>query len=742
MNHGLCLPQKKCCNHTEGFSIIEVLISMLILSILVAAFTPLFLYSVNSLKKAGTLHQQNADDQGKMEIVMSTGEGYLDENGEYTEMIDSAFPVRVSGAQKNIDGTVVEAGDLKSFVSSAARMIIAPDTINEGYANDTLIAITGENTHFINNHSKLEIRTADKTLIGSSYYLSLSVSNAAKASFMLKQGLTSSQSPYLITVKTGSETVSATLTIDLPNMLTVGERGTLLVSAGVTNQPWTVKSAGVEEDLFGVSFKNQEFLTFGALGTMMTSPDTSAWRLTGPENTNDLFSMSVRNSDRKAIITGKGATILISDDDSSWSLTAPATPLAADPALITWLKADALSLSNNTSVSTWYDSSGINHATAQGSVFPKYITNVLNGKPVVRFNGENRLSFLPTTAVTDDFTVVLVAAPTEEHEVDIKNHPNGGKNKQHFVLGTVNMGKQEAGMGISMGNNGVSVYEHGDSKKGNSDSGYFPAKAVYGGKLNAFNIITVKYMDKRPQLFVNGALVDNDTEKSERTVYSPVDIGGTVDGSTFTGDIAEILIYDKVLSETERTGLEAYLHKKYSDDSGSDYLLDSLHCVWSDGSVFYAVGSRSHFRMSADALTWESQPPLDSALNEFNAIAGNDDGVMVIVGNKGKIFVKEKNKDWKEHKNVTDEDLNSVVWTGTKFIAVGASGTVICSGNGNSWSKPNSKTNNKLNKVVHHSGKTVAVGDSGIILWSSDHGSSWNTWTSGTNKDLYDIMIR
>ena len=116
MNHGLCLPQKKCCNHTEGFSIIEVLISMLILSILVAAFTPLFLYSVNSLKKAGTLHQQNADDQGKMEIVMSTGEGYLDENGEYTEMIDSAFPVRGSGAQKNIDGTVVEAGDLKSFV--------------------------------------------------------------------------------------------------------------------------------------------------------------------------------------------------------------------------------------------------------------------------------------------------------------------------------------------------------------------------------------------------------------------------------------------------------------------------------------------------------------------------------------------------------------------------------------------------------------------------------------------------
>lgn len=736
------MPQKKCCNQTEGYSIMEVLISMLILSILVAAFTPLFLYSVNSLKKAGTLHQQNADDQGKMEIVMSTGEGFMDENGEYTEMIDSTFPVRVSGTQKNIDGTVVEAGDLKSFVSSVARMTIAPDTINEGYANDTLIAITGDNTHFIKNQSKLEIRNVNKTLIGSSYYSSLSVSNATTASFKLKQGLTSSQSPYLITVKTGSETVSAILTIDLPNMLAVGERGTLLVSAGATNQPWTAKSTGIEEDLFGVSFKNQEFLTFGALGTMMTSQDTSAWRMTGPENTNDLFSMSVRYSDQKAIITGKGATILLSDDDSSWSLTATATPLAADPALITWLKADALSLSNNTSVSTWYDSSGINHATAQGSVFPKYITNVLNGKPVVRFNGENRMSFLPTTAVTDDFTVVLVAASTEEHEVDNKNQSLGGKSGQHFILGTVNMGKQGAGMGISMGSNGASIYEHGDSEKGNSDSGYFPIKAVYDGKLNTFNIITVKYSDKRPQLFVNGALVDNDTEKSERTVYSPVDIGGTVDGSTFTGDIAEILIYDKVLSETERTGLEAYLHEKYSNNSSSDYLLDSLHCVWNDGSVFYAVGSRSHFRMSADALTWESLPPFDSNLNAFNAIAGNDHGEMVIVGNKGKIFVKQKNKDWKEHKNVTDKDLYSVVWTGEKFVAVGASGTIILSGNGNAWSKSNSKTNNQLNKVVHHSEKTFAVGDSGIILWSSDHGSSWNTWTSGTGKDLYDIMIR
>src|SRR5439155_17313853 len=53
-----------------------------------------------------------------------------------------------------------------------------------------------------------------------------------------------------------------------------------------------------------------------------------------------------------------------------------------------WLKADALALNNNDPVSTWTDSSGNgNSPTSSGTKRPTYKTNVLNGKPVVRFDG-------------------------------------------------------------------------------------------------------------------------------------------------------------------------------------------------------------------------------------------------------------------------------------------------------------------------------------------------------------------
>lgn len=51
---------------------------------------------------------------------------------------------------------------------------------------------------------------------------------------------------------------------------------------------------------------------------------------------------------------------------------------------------------------------------------------------------------------------------------------------------------QDAGAGISMGTNGVAVFEHG--------SGYIPALASYPSRLGSeFHIITVQYANRHPQ---------------------------------------------------------------------------------------------------------------------------------------------------------------------------------------------------------------------------------------------------
>lgn len=55
-----------------------------------------------------------------------------------------------------------------------------------------------------------------------------------------------------------------------------------------------------------------------------------------------------------------------------------------------WYNADSLVLNDTDPVSTWIDSSGNgNNATGSGTARPLYRTNIVNGKPVVRFDGSN-----------------------------------------------------------------------------------------------------------------------------------------------------------------------------------------------------------------------------------------------------------------------------------------------------------------------------------------------------------------
>ena len=62
-----------------------------------------------------------------------------------------------------------------------------------------------------------------------------------------------------------------------------------------------------------------------------------------------------------------------------------------------WLKADSLSLSDGDAVGTWADQSGnANDATQTTAVNkPSFKTNIVNSKPVIRFDGVNDYFSLP-----------------------------------------------------------------------------------------------------------------------------------------------------------------------------------------------------------------------------------------------------------------------------------------------------------------------------------------------------------
>src|SRR5262245_37132262 len=57
--------------------------------------------------------------------------------------------------------------------------------------------------------------------------------------------------------------------------------------------------------------------------------------------------------------------------------------------LVVWLRADALGLNDGDPVGTWTDGSGNGRDLTQATAAkkPTYKTNIVNGKPVVRFDG-------------------------------------------------------------------------------------------------------------------------------------------------------------------------------------------------------------------------------------------------------------------------------------------------------------------------------------------------------------------
>lgn len=233
-----------------------------------------------------------------------------------------------------------------------------------------------------------------------------------------------------------------------------------------------------------------------------------------------------------------------------------------------WLAADAIAINDaqqvrnsggNLFVRRWNDASGsgLDAVQAADSQQPRLIANSINGRPALRFDGANDTLLLPRPAGTNSFTLVSVFRTGLGHEVDPESSGGvGGVSGQRWLFGAAHGGDFNGGAGVSVGTNGVSVYEHG--------SGYMPALAVYAGRTGSpWALLTVTYDAKRPTISVQGSTVRNGVGSPRAQVTAPTEIGAGSYGA-FSGDLAEVLMFDRPLTEAERRGLERWLADKYS----------------------------------------------------------------------------------------------------------------------------------------------------------------------------------
>jgi hypothetical protein len=227
---------------------------------------------------------------------------------------------------------------------------------------------------------------------------------------------------------------------------------------------------------------------------------------------------------------------------------------AATP--VAWFKADALTnLSNGASVGTWSDSSGHGYDATQSTTAqqPVYVTDGLNGRPVVRFSAASSTSLRFSRPVQDDFTMVGVFRSSQGLGAGPLFYQGAG-----LVNGEV---------GGVVNDFGTCLFANGQvcAGTGNPDTAVLSGTGFNDGLAHVFSFTRVRSAGEMA-LYVDGALAGL-TLGSTASLTSPgqLALGAQQPGGNYlSGDLAEVQIYANALSTADRAGLERSLAAKYA----------------------------------------------------------------------------------------------------------------------------------------------------------------------------------
>lgn len=223
---------------------------------------------------------------------------------------------------------------------------------------------------------------------------------------------------------------------------------------------------------------------------------------------------------------------------------------ATIPKLKIWLSADSVEIISG-KVATWYDISGNGNSPTQTTDAnrPTKMDNVLSGKPVIRFNGSNWLKKQYPSAISQPITTFVVWKITTSSipQVCYSNYSTNDFNLSYSIDGIA----QSSGAMLR-----------------------YTKPTTFDFLLN-----TSIYNNINSNIFENGTLkISGSTGFNS---MNGITLGGYFDNNyRLMGDIAEIILYDTILTDNDRTLVENYLMNKYSPplDLGSDISIDYGFC--------------------------------------------------------------------------------------------------------------------------------------------------------------------
>jgi hypothetical protein len=181
------------------------------------------------------------------------------------------------------------------------------------------------------------------------------------------------------------------------------------------------------------------------------------------------------------------------------------------------------------------------HGTLAGAEW-----RLADGRAGLWFDGVDDALVGPTKAldgVEDTFTIAFWARPEGERTStpEEASGVSGTKEQRYAVYPTHGQDTGRAGLGVSVGRNGVSVFEHA--------SGHMPSLLVHDAPINGWVHVVVVVERRQPRLYLDGVLARTGVASAR-----PVFAGGQVspsDYGRYAGLLADLRIYKRALSEED-----------------------------------------------------------------------------------------------------------------------------------------------------------------------------------------------
>lgn len=304
----------------NGFTLIELIVALAVLSIIVIAFINMFSTAIFGVFRAGDKGTAYTMAKQDVETRIARGESVA------TESLEIFF----DGKKFTIEGGLVEthqfAGNSESEISAFVPLIpvvtIEPKLNHEGVLKPFEVTITGQRTHFSNSSTAQLLNKFGDVVLDN---IPVSATNATLAEISINVDLLNVESDYILRITSPvsgkpNEVVRAKYSVYLPKYIAVGSNEIYVTDNGAY---WMNRSSSMTfpsfSSLRSVAIGELSAVAVGENGNVLVYNELEGWTRNVISASEDLNDVAWDDKGKRYIVVGEAGTIRASSDGKTWT---------------------------------------------------------------------------------------------------------------------------------------------------------------------------------------------------------------------------------------------------------------------------------------------------------------------------------------------------------------------------------------------------------------------------------------